>query len=531
MSVAFTRNQLVGEEVPLLSEAMTGPTNSFSVLICVLFVSAALFVSLRRKKSRSWRLPPGPPGWPIFGNMFNLGTMPHRTIAGLREKHGPLIWLRLGSIDTMVILSGRVSTEFFKNQDLNFAERTITDLMRCQDYHEGSVALAPYGAYWRMLRRLLTADMLAARRLNEMAPIRRKCVDNMLTWIGEAASADKVRLGEGIHLARFIFIMTFNLLGNLMLSQDLFDPDSNVGLEFFQAMAGLMEWTGHANIVDLFPWLRWLDPQGLRRKMDRDMGNAIRIASGFVRERIEEKKIGRDDDRRDFLDVLLKFEGNGKDEPAKFSEKQINTFILEIFLAGAETTSSTIEWAMTELLLNPESMVKVTSELSRVVGSDQKVQETDIDQLPYLQAVVKETFRLHPPIPFLVPRRAMRDTVFMGYNIPKNTQVFVNTWAIGRDPDVWEDPTAFKPERFIGSKLDYKGQHFEFIPFGAGRRMCAGVPLAHRVLHLAFGSLLHEFDWEFDGRRDPKTIDMRDRLGVTMRKYVPLLAVPKKRTT
>ncbi|KAF8006823.1 hypothetical protein BT93_K0973 [Corymbia citriodora subsp. variegata] len=510
---------------------MTEPTSSFFVLICVLLVSATLFVSLRRKKSRSHRLPPGPSGWPIFGNMFNLGTMPHRTLAGLREKYGPVIWLRLGSIETMVILSSRVATEFFKNQDLNFAERTITDLMRSQDYHKGSVALAPYGPYWRMSRRLLTVDMLVAKRLNEMAPIRRKCIDNMLTWIREAASAEKVRLGEGIHLARFVFLTTFNLLGNLMLSRDLFDPDSKVGSDFFVAMAGLMEWTGHANIVDLFPWLRWLDPQGLRRKMDRDMGKAMRIASDFVRERIEEKKIGRDDDRRDFLDVLLEFEGNGKDEPAKLSEKQINTFILEIFLAGAETTSSTIEWAMTELLLNPESMVKVKSELSKVVGSNRKVQETDIDQLPYLQAVVKETFRLHPPIPFLVPRRATRDTVFMGYDIPENTQVFVNAWAIGRDPDVWEDPMAFKPERFVGSKLDYKGQHFEFIPFGAGRRMCAGVPLAHRVLHLAFSSLLHEFDWEFDGRMDPKTFDMRDRLGVTMRKYVPLLAVPKSRST
>ncbi|KAK3406223.1 hypothetical protein EUGRSUZ_K02387, partial [Eucalyptus grandis] len=166
-----------------------------------------------------------------------------------------------------------------------------------------------------------------------------------------------------------------------------------------------------------------------------------------------------------------------------------------MFLAGAETSSSTVEWALTELLRDPNSMAKVQAELSRVVGSNRKVQETDIDQLSYLQAVVKETLRLHPPLPFLVPRKAMANTIFMGYDIPKNTQVFVNSWAIGRDPDVWEDPMAFKPERFIGSKLDYKGQHYEFIPFGAGRRMCAGMPLAHRVLHLALSSLLHEFNW------------------------------------
>lgn len=201
----------------------------------------------------------------------------------------------------------------------------------------------------------------------------------------------------------------------------------------------------------------------------------------------------------------------------------------EIFLAGSETTSSTIEWALTELLRNPESMKKAKTELARVVGPKQKVEESDIDNLPYLKAVIKETMRLHPPIPFLVPRRAMKDTNFMGFEIPKNTQVLVNAWAIGRDPDVWEDPLSFNPDRFIiDTKIDYKGQHYELIPFGAGRRMCAGVPLAHRVLHLVLGSLLHNFDWELDGSVTPETMDMKDNLGITVRKLEPLLVVPKK---
>jgi cytochrome P450 len=199
----------------------------------------------------------------------------------------------------------------------------------------------------------------------------------------------------------------------------------------------------------------------------------------------------------------------------------------EIFMAGTETTSSTTEWALTELLLNPESMIKVKDELTRVVGPNQKVEESHIDNLSYLQAVIKEILRLHPPIPFLVPRKAIQDTNFMGFNIPKNTQVLVNAWAIGRDPDVWEDPLSFKPERFLGTKIDYKGQHYELIPFGAGRRMCAGVPLAHKVLHLVLGSLLHKFDWELDGNVTRETMDMKDKLGIVMRKREPLLAVPK----
>lgn len=198
-----------------------------------------------------------------------------------------------------------------------------------------------------------------------------------------------------------------------------------------------------------------------------------------------------------------------------------------MFLAGSETTSSSIEWALTELLCNPEKLKKAKAELNEAVGSERKVEESDVENLPYLQAVIKEALRLHPPIPLLVPRRAMQDTEFMGFFIPEDTQVFVNAWAIGRDPDAWEDPLVFKPERFLGSKIDYKGNHYELIPFGAGRRMCAGVPLARRTLHLLLGSLIHQFDWTLAGDMTPSTMDKRDRLGITMRKLDPLFAVPK----
>ncbi|KAI6683885.1 hypothetical protein NL676_029798 [Syzygium grande] len=148
--------------------------------------------------------------------------------------------------------------------------------------------------------------------------------------------------------------------------------------------------------------------------------------------------------------------------------------------------------------------------------------------MPFLQAVVKETLRLHPPLPLLIPRNALKDNNFMGFDIPKDAQVLVNAWGIGRDPDAWEDPLAFKPERFLGSKIDYKGQNFELIPFGSGRRMCVGLSLAHRVLHLGLATLLHHFDWELGGGLTPATLDMRERTGITLRKLHPLKVIPKK---
>jgi hypothetical protein len=245
----------------------------------------------------------------------------------MRQKYGNVIWLRLGAMNTMVILSAKAATEFFKNHDLSFADRTITETMRAHGYDQGSLALAPYGSYWRVLRRLVTVDMIVTKRINETASIRRKCVDDMLQWIEEESC--KVGKAAGIHVSRFVFLMTFNMLGNLMLSRDLLDPESKVGSEFFDAMMGLMEWSGHANLADFFPWLRRLDLQGLRKNMERDLGKAMEIASKFVKERVEDK-IVTSDSRKDFLDVLLEFRGSGKDEPDKLSERDVNIFILVI---------------------------------------------------------------------------------------------------------------------------------------------------------------------------------------------------------
>ncbi|KAL5976445.1 hypothetical protein ACLOJK_020777 [Asimina triloba] len=196
----------------------------------------------------------------------------------------------------------------------------------------------------------------------------------------------------------------------------------------------------------------------------------------------------------------------------------------EIFLAATDTTTTTIEWAMAELLGSPGSLRKVQEELDQVVGRDRTFEERHIGQLPYLAAVIKETLRLHPPLPFLIPRKAVKDTEFMGYSIAKDTQVFVHAWAIGRDPDCYDEPLAFKPERFLNTDVDYRGHHFQLIPFGAGRRMCAGLPLADRMLHLLLGSLFHSFDWALDGN-----IDMTERMGIVLRRAKPLHVTPKLR--
>ena len=198
----------------------------------------------------------------------------------------------------------------------------------------------------------------------------------------------------------------------------------------------------------------------------------------------------------------------------------------DLFVAGTDTTSSTLEWAMAELLHNPEKLLKARVELLQTIGKDKQVKESDITRLPFVQAVVKETFRLHPVVPFLIPHRVEEDTDIDGLTVPKNAQVLVNAWAIGRDPNIWENPNSFVPERFLELDMDVKGQNFELIPFGAGRRICPGLPLATRMVHLMLASLIHSCDWKLEDGMTPENMNMEDRFGITLQKAQPLKAIP-----
>jgi cytochrome P450 len=201
-----------------------------------------------------------------------------------------------------------------------------------------------------------------------------------------------------------------------------------------------------------------------------------------------------------------------------------------MFAAGTDTTFITLDWAMTELLMNPRVMEKAQKEVRNILRERRVVAESDLHQLQYMKAVIKEIFRLHPAVPVLVPRESMEDIILEGYKIPAKTRIFVNAWAIGRNPESWEDPTAFKPERFLESNIDYKGQDFELIPFGAGRRGCPAITFAIAVVELALGQLLYSFDWELPPCITAKDLDLTEVFGISMHRRENLLVVAKPYT-
>ena len=200
-----------------------------------------------------------------------------------------------------------------------------------------------------------------------------------------------------------------------------------------------------------------------------------------------------------------------------------------MFAGGSDTTFITLDWAMTELIINPEVLKKAQAEVQSVMRERRVVLESDLSQLHYMRAVIKETFRLHPPAPVLVPRESLEHVTIEGYDIPAKTRIFVNAWAIGRDPESWEDPETFKPERFLNSTIDFKGQDYELIPFGAGRRICPAMTFGTASVEIALAQLLHSFDWELPPGVTAKDLDMTEVFGITMHRKVGLevLANPR----
>lgn len=319
-------------------------------------------------------------------------------------------------------------------------------------------------------------------------------------------------------IGRAAFRTSLNLLSNTVFSKDLTDPFEDSGKEFKEVFGNIMMEVGKPNLVDFFPVFRKMDPQGIRRRMRGHVGKVLEMIKELIKERLVMKRLKQDDDD-DVLDRCLRI---CEEIPDEVNRRHIMSMFLDVFVAGTDTTSNTLEWGMTEVLLKPYIMAKAKEELEAVIGKGKIVEEKDLSRLPYLSCIVKETLRIHPPIPLLIPRKVVNQVTLNDYIIPKDTQVLVNAWAIGRDPSIWEDSLEFKPERFQDSRLDVRGQDFELIPFGGGRRICPGLPLAIRMIPMMLGSLLNTFDWNLD----TENLDMTERFGITLQKANPLRIIP-----
>ncbi|KAK1301211.1 Geraniol 8-hydroxylase [Acorus calamus] len=469
-----------------------------------------------RRKSQLPNLPPGPAPLPIIGSLHKLGDRPHLSLAELSKCHGPLMSLRLGHVTTIVASSPAVAREILQKNDQYLASRFVPDAVHIFDHNKKSVVWSPLNHFWRNLKRISATQLFTNQRLDTNQGLRRAKVQELLDHVRSCCSE-----GLPVDIGRAAFVTAINLISNTVFSVDLVGVNSESSHEFKETVWAIMVEAGSPNLSDYFPILRWMDLQGRRRRQRANFQKLHAFFDKMIDDRLRHASANAT--CRDFLDVLLQ-----SLQRSEIDRVIIKSLLTDIFTAGSDTSSNTVEWAMAELLHNPKAMARAQAELSEIIGFGNHIEESDFVRLPYLQSIVKETLRLHPPAPFLIPRKAEDDVDVGGFTIPKHAQVLVNVWAIGRDTSVWEDPDNFNPTRFMGSGLDYKGKNFELIPFGSGSRTCPGLPLADRMVHFMLASLLCSFHWSLPDGMSSRDMDMSDMFGITLAKAVPLRAVPTK---
>ncbi|XP_073024831.1 cytochrome P450 76T24-like [Primulina eburnea] len=490
-----------------------------SILLFSFAVWSWILQTLKSKfRKPAGKLPPGPKPYPIIGNILELGRKPHQSLAKLSQIYGPLIHLKLGSLTTVVVSSPDMAKLFLQKHDQVFSSRNHPVAIQALDHDKLSLVWIPVENQWRKLRKICREHMFSVPSLDSSQGLRRDRLQKLCEYVHRCCID-----GKAVDVGRAAFTTSLNLMTATLFSEEFAAFDSASCEEFKEVVSGIMENIGKPNLADYFPLFRVLGPQGILRKNTVYFRRCFDIFEKIIAKRLEMR--GRMSRKSDMLESLLDINERNVSE---LSILDIKHLLLDLFVAGTDTTSSAVEWAMSELLRHPDKMLKIKKELREVIGNNEQVAESDISRLPYLKAIVKETFRLHPTVPLLVPHKSTEDTEINGYTIPKNAKILINAWAIGRDSSTWLDPELFTPERFLESEMDFKGQHFELVPFGAGRRICAGLPLANRMVHLMIATLVHNFDWKLDGGLKPEELDLNESFGLTLQKTIPLKAVPIK---
>ncbi|XP_062079800.1 cytochrome P450 71D10-like [Humulus lupulus] len=421
--------------------------------------------------------------------------------------------LQLGEVPHIVVSSPEIAKEMMKTHDVNFAQRPF--VLIAGKFYGIDIAFAHYGDYWRQMRKICSEELLSPKRVQSFRSIREKEVFDLVRYVYSKA-------GEAFNLSDKIFSLTYSITARAAFGKKCKEQGA-----FISAVEEGLKIAAGFSLTEAFPsqtWLLWISRIGpnFNKKIETVDTTLDSIINEHNKDREGKTETGKTEC---LLEVLLELQGSSE-LTVPLETTNIKAVIMDIFIAGSDTSSAVVEWTMLELLKNPTEMAKVQAEVRRVFGRKRNVDETTLHELKFLKMVIKETMRLHPPGPLLVPRESKESCVMNGYYIPAKTKVLVNAWAIGRDPKYWTEAEKFYPERFNNSSVDFKGNNFEFIPFGGGRRICPGISFAIADIELTLAQLLFHFDWILPHGTTHENLDMSEVFGMTVRRKGGLYVIP-----
>ncbi|KAL6650985.1 hypothetical protein ACP70R_009910 [Stipagrostis hirtigluma subsp. patula] len=527
--------ELVSAELTMAPPAWLLLLFPLFLLLLVRYSSAALSGAKRARKNKQQQpadgqqLPPSPPALPVLGHLHLLGSLPHVSLRNLARKHGmDVMLLRLGAMPVVVVSSPRAAEAVLRTHDHVFASRPRSLAVEIILYGPSDVGFSPYGDYWRLARKLVTTHLLSAKKVRSLHLAREEEVSMVMSQIGEAAAA-----GTAVNMSELFGIFTNDMACRAIMGRSF--RSEGWKKQFRDLVADTSPLIAGFNVEEFFPFLARF---GVLSKVVRAKSERVKRRWDELLDRlIQDHESTKYDDSSasdqkygdDFIHVLLSVQ-----QEYGLTREQMKAILLDVVFGGIETSSSLLEYTMAELMRHPHVMKRLQAEVRRSIPEEQEVVgEANLTDMAYLRAVIKESLRLHPVAPLIAPHFSMASCNIDGYMIPPGVRVQVNAWAIARDAGYWEDAEEFIPERFIdgGSAMDvnFKGNDFQFLPFGAGRRMCPGINFAMANIELMLANLVHRFNWELPPDLEGRRIDMSEAFALVMHRKEKLLLVPKSR--
>ncbi|KAJ8551444.1 hypothetical protein K7X08_021459 [Anisodus acutangulus] len=483
--------------------------------------SAFIFLLTKKNKSKHLNLPPGPPGWPVVGNLFQVagsGKQFFEYIRDLKPKYGSIFTLKMGARTMIVITSHDLAYEALIESGLLFAtrprENPTKTIFSCNKF---TVNSANYGPVWRSLRKNMVQNMLSASRLKEF----RDCREMAMNKLIERIRTDAEENNDVVWVLKNTRFAVFWILVAMCFGVEMEEKM----VETVDQMMKEVLFVLNPRIDDYFPILR-LFVGYKQRKLVKDVRKRqIETLVPLIEKRCSAvQNPGSDKTAASFsyLDTLFDVKIEGR--KSGLTNPELVTLCSEFLNGGTDTTATALEWAIGRLIENPIIQKKLYEEIRSVVG-DEKIGENDIEKMPYLNAFVKELLRKHPPTYFTLTHTVTEPVKLGGYDIPMDANVEFFTHGISHDPNIWSDPDKFDPDRFLSGREDaditgVKG--VKMMPFGLGRRICPGLGMATLHVNLMLARMVQVFEWS--AYPENSKVDFSEKLDFTVVMKNPLRA-------